>query len=601
MKTSISPRPHGSSWLRFAALAGSLAFAPFARADLSFDWTASVGLGTSLSASLQGFVVDPSGVSFVTATSGSGLDTDIEAAAFEADGTLRWSFTYDGPEQGFDQARGLGLGADGRLYVAGLTEGPTSFANLLVLELDPATGALLDEIEIQNNSSESAVDVVADAAGNVYVAGNTTGDGGDVQVVAFDPSGALRWRTIWDGPTFAPFSQDSAREIAFDPSGDLVVLVHGIWTSQLPDYVVLKLDPADGSFHWVANWGGNGTESAADMEVDAAGDVYVTGTGIDLTDKYSTIKLDGTDGSLIWQFYDSAALDDSAFALALDGNGGVYVTGAVDPDGNLSNFNDDIYTVKRLASTGALVWTHRYGASCVGCLDRPTDVIVDSFGNAFVVGTTSSRPYSGQVILFALDAATGVENDRGVLSAFGTGPLALDADQALYLGGQRTDPNTGFVELTVTRFPELGDGPSVYCTAKASSAGCVAAIATSAPGAQPVSGAGGYSVTATDVQGLKNGLLFAGVNGAAALPFNGGTLCMNGPLKRGPIFGSGGTGPDDCTGSYSTEINDGMIVPFGLDAGSGNSGWYQYWYRDPNNGAGNFGTALSNAVQLDFQ
>jgi len=150
-------------------------------------------------------------------------------------------------------------------------------------------------------------------------------------------------------------------------------------------------------------------------------------------------------------------------------------------------------------------------------------------------------------------------------------------------------------------FDAGGSAINVYCTAKTSSAGCVAQISTTNPGAQPVSGANGYSVTATDVQGFKNGLLFAGINGAAALPFNGGTLCMNGPLKRGPITGSGGNSPVNCSGTYSTEVNDGAIIPAGLDAGMGNSAWYQYWYRDPNNGAGNFGTALSNAVQLDFQ
>ena len=43
------------------------------------------------------------------------------------------------------------------------------------------------------------------------------------------------------------------------------------------------------------------------MEIDAAGDVYVTGIGIDFIDKFSTIKLRGSDGQLLWQFYDALA------------------------------------------------------------------------------------------------------------------------------------------------------------------------------------------------------------------------------------------------------------------------------------------------------
>ena len=142
-------------------------------------------------------------------------------------------------------------------------------------------------------------------------------------------------------------------------------------------------------------------------------------------------------------------------------------------------------------------------------------------------------------------------------------------------------------------------GGTVYCTAKTSSAGCVTAIATSLAG-DPVSGANDYAVTASLVQDGKNGLLFGSLGGAAAIPFNGGVLCMNPPLKRGPVMSSGGINPTQCNGTFATTVNDGAILPAGLDAGPGNSANYQYWYRDPQNGAGQLGTALSNAVELDF-
>ena len=143
--------------------------------------------------------------------------------------------------------------------------------------------------------------------------------------------------------------------------------------------------------------------------------------------------------------------------------------------------------------------------------------------------------------------------------------------------------------------------PLVYCTPKTSSAGCSAAIGTSDLASQPQSGASDYAVTAVDVQGQKAGLLFAGFSSSAALPFNGGTLCAAPPLKRGPIQFSGGTAPGSCDGSFSTIVNDGAVAPLGLDAGPGQPAWYQYWYRDPQGGSGALGTALSNAVQLEFQ
>ena len=141
---------------------------------------------------------------------------------------------------------------------------------------------------------------------------------------------------------------------------------------------------------------------------------------------------------------------------------------------------------------------------------------------------------------------------------------------------------------------------AIYCTAKVSSAGCEAEITTGDVLSQPTSGASDYFVNATEVQAALNGLVFVGL-GSASLPFNGGVLCVQPPMKRGPIQNAGGGGPNTCTGSFSTLVNDGLVIPIGLDAGPGNSGWYQYWYRDPQNGPGQLGTALSNAVRLDFQ
>ena len=106
---------------------------------------------------------------------------------------------------------------------------------------------------------------------------------------------------------------------------------------------------------------------------------------------------------------------------------------------------------------------------------------------------------------------------------------------------------------------------------------------------------------ASGVQELKSGLLVAGTAGPAMLPFQGGTLCVLPPLKRSPLQSSGGMNPSGCAGAFSIEVNDGAVIPSGLDAGPGGSAWYQYWYRDPQNGVGQLGTALSNAAQLDFQ
>jgi len=460
MKRSMIPLLVGQIGWILASLIGP------AQAALNPDWVAHLPAGSSLTAGIQGFAVSPSGVSYVTGITGSSSNTDVVTAAFRADGTLLWSHVYNGPGDWHDQARGLALGPSGELYVTGNTPGPGSYSNLLLLKYDAATGALLNTVQYSSGffTSEFGGSVATDAQGGVYVAGGTVGDGADAMILKFDANGALLWRRVWDGPAGGPFSQDSARQIQIDPDGFPVVLIHGVMGSQHPDYVVVKYAPADGSTVWEANWGSSGEDAGRDMVIDLNGDVYVTGTAINLTDQYSTIKLDGDNGQLIWQAFDTFGFRDNGRALALDDHGGVYITGSVDPEGDLSNFNDQIYTVKRDAFSGAQLWTHLYGDTCVGCFDVPADIIVDPDGHVFVAGSTSSAPYTGDMITLVLDATSGVETDRGILPGTtgeeaGPGFQRFDAAYNLFDGGQASNATTGETQISVVKYPSQVTSP----------------------------------------------------------------------------------------------------------------------------------------------
>jgi hypothetical protein len=219
---------------------------------------------------------------------------------------------------------------------------------------------------------------------------------------------------------------------------------------------------------WEKSWGVTGDDFPADMEIDSAGDIYVTGIGIDFIDKYSTIKLRGSDGQLLWQFYDAVGLDHSARGLFLDGAGGVFVTGTSDPDGDVSNFNDQFFTVKRDAAAGALLWTNVYGQTCRQCFDTPSDVRVDPEGHVFVVGRTSSPPYVNEVILLVLDTATGLETNRGIVFNVGSeipspGALRFDAAFNLYNGGGIYNADTGARDMSMTKWASLIGGGGIPC------------------------------------------------------------------------------------------------------------------------------------------
>jgi hypothetical protein len=440
--------------------------------------------------------------------------------------------------------------------------------------------------------------VAVDATGHVFVGGGTVGDGSDCMMLCFDPAGQLVWKRTWDGAAWGPYSQDQVLDVQLDPSGRPVFLVWGVMASLHPDYVVVKLDPADGSTLWEASWGVSGEDWPEDMAIDAAGDVYVTGMGLNLTNQYSTIKLRGSDGQLVWQAYDKAGIDDLARAIALDGQGGVYVTGAVDPDGDQSNFNDDIYTVKRDAATGALVWTHRYGDPCKGCFDVPSDLIVDPGGNVFVAGTTRSAPYAGDVITFALDAGSGLERERGTLTGAGTGILRFDGGYNLFNGGRTYDANTGAVELSVFRIdsPSAGGYPTVYCTARTSSCGAPPTIGGPAGSASLTGGSGSFDVTCAPVpSGQRPALMLYTTEGPNASPFANsyGWMCLDTTsLHRIPqVAFPAGAG---CAAAYRLDFGGWLATQVGdpeLVAGARVD--MQVWYRDPPSAGG---ANLSNAM-----
>jgi hypothetical protein len=364
--------------------------------------------------------------------------------------------------------------------------------------------------------------------------------------------------------------------------------------SNQPDYVVRKLAPADGSLIWHATWGFNGGDYPRDMELDAAGDVYVTGTGIDFIDKYSTIKLAGNDGHLLWQAYDAAGLDNSAVALALDHVGGVYVTGAADPDGNHSNFNDNFFTVKRDAASGAQLWTHSYGANCVGCYDVPTDVIADDFGHVFVTGITSSAPYSSDVITFVLDAASGGEIERGVVASptpitSREGILGFDAAFDLFHAGELYNANTGAVEISVFEYTSLAIAPgAAYCSGDGSASACPCGTVGGSGNGCPssvsalggkLSAIGSASIGADSLSlrtaQLPNGPgIYLQGSGTNALAFGDGLLCVgSGIVRLGIAFAAngasslpGGSAPQPIHAAGSTQVGDVRH--------------YQVWFRD---------------------
>ena len=171
-------------------------------------------------------------------------------------------------------------------------------------------------------------------------------------------------------------------------------------------------------------------------------------------------------------------------------------------------------------------------------------------------------------------AADGAAGDR-----FGVG-VAVRGSRAV-VSAYLHDAHGGPIDAGAAYVYDLGgERPASYCTAKTNSLGCVPAIGSN--GTPSVSNFEPFLVTATNVLNNKTGYVFYGLNGAATIPFQGGTKCVAAPTRRTPNQLSGGNASgDDCSGGYSFDFN--ALVASGANPAliEGVDVWTQYWMRDP--------------------
>ena len=205
---------------------------------------------------------------------------------------------------------------------------------------------------------------------------------------------------------------------------------------------------------------------------------------------------------------------------------------------------------------------------------------------------------------------------------------SLDGDLFLALRGQgpvagsvvRFDPcsetivgtvTSGGFLLSISQMAVVPAAPGAagtqvtYCTAKVNSLGCLPAI--SSAGTPSASAACGFVVTAAPVFNQKAGLLLYSLTGRAALPFQGGILCVAPPLKRSPVYSSGGLPfpTKNCTGGWRIDMN---AFSAGTSGGHpdpllSRPGTYvhcQWWGRDPGFTPPD-STALTDALQYVVQ
>ncbi|WP_205511304.1 SBBP repeat-containing protein [Longitalea arenae] len=386
--------------------------------------------------------MDAAGNIYVTGQS----TEDYTTVKYNANGVQQWVTRHNGQNDvekgGNDGAAALALDEDGNVHVTGhitLHETGTDYGTY---KYDPDGNVRWEKT--YNGTAfnyDFAQAIATDGDGNVYVTGISVapGTGEDYATVKYGKNGNTKWIKRYNGPGNY---LDHGYALAVDPHGNVYVTgrsCSGTTVNATEDYATIKYDK-NGNELWVRRYNGpaNNRDWASAIAVDHVGNVYVTGlsTGIGSGLDYTTIKYDAN-GNQLWvaRYNGPADADDSPVALVLDAAGNVYITGTSYGDGA------DYATIKYNAA-GVQQWVARYAAAA-GSTDRATDIAVDASGNVYVTGdsngnTDPSDFGTGDYTTIKYDA-NGIElwvaRYDGFHNIDYANALALDAQGNVYVTG----------------------------------------------------------------------------------------------------------------------------------------------------------------------
>lgn len=202
-----------------------------------------------------------------------------------------------------------------------------------------------------------------DAGNNVYVTGYTDYLGSfDYTTIKYNDAGVLQWVSRYDGAG----GDDESHAIVLDNSGNIYITGESAGAGTGLDYATIKYDAA-GNELWSVRYNGpaNGDDIAVAIEVDNAGNVFVTGRseGIGTGFDYTTIKYNSS-GVEQWVARENGTANgaDQGLALVRGVGNRLFVTGTLTNSGT----GRDVVTIRYNANTGANQWTYTKNGSANG-------------------------------------------------------------------------------------------------------------------------------------------------------------------------------------------------------------------------------------------
>ncbi len=386
----------------------------------NFEWVDYFGKTTSLSigsiavdnqgdiysiGSFKGTVdLDPGPDQYnITSVNGT-VDNFVQK--LDSEGKFIWGFGYGG--EGFDASGGtedVAVDEDGNVYILGdyglsvdFDPGPEHFvmtsngnSDVFLLKLD-RDGNFVWARSIGGPNKDGVGGIAIDSKHRIYISGHfkttTDFDPGedefiivsqgkrDIFLEQLDSMGHMNWVRTLGG-----IENDYAQEISIDSFDNVYLsggfyadIIGGAWMDSIAlinagqsDYLLLKVD-SNGTFQWVKNFGGRGTDVCYQMDITADNEVNLVGS--------FQFEVDFNPGS----------------GEPVDTSHGMY----------------DAY-LQRFSPEGDVLKTNTFGGKMNDFL---TSVINDHFGNTYVYGAFSDT------FLIRQDKDTFVFSSQGNLDMF---------------------------------------------------------------------------------------------------------------------------------------------------------------------------------------
>ena len=300
---------------------------------------------------------------------------------------------------------GIAIDSEGSIAYVGSTAGFSDGQALAALLKYSPTGQLTC-LKTFGGSRQSPLDtfgygVAFDSSNNMYVTGSTQTFGGedyDVFLLKFDSSCNLVSTLQWGGPR-----NDIPRSIAVDLYDNVFIAGYtDSFGNGQTQVFLLKYQSADNEFVWSKFWGGANNDYGMGVDVDIAGNIYVTGytNSFGVTPGISNVfllKYDSS-GNLLYQKTWGGTHGDFGSAVATDAAGNVYVTGYTDSFGVTPGISN-VFLLK-YDSSGNLLYQKTWGGTQN---DFGYGVTVDGASNVYVTGYTySSSVTHGLASVFIL-------------------------------------------------------------------------------------------------------------------------------------------------------------------------------------------------------